>query len=335
MRYIRKYISLLLLNICCLYSIGQKNDKVYLTNGDILTGEIKGMKLAILTFKMDGPGTISIKWEKVNRVVSVKVFDITLRHGEHLVEQVDSNFFQRHGYTLDDIVEMVNIENRFVKRFSGSANAGCSYAKSGNILQLNFSGSVTYRVPSFESSLAASTIRNQQLSDSTLTRKQDVKWTNLHYLKKANFITGELGWQENTELGIANRFLLNGAFGKTILANNHNRLLAAAGLSLNTEQATDAPGYTKNLDALVLSQYKRFYNTSPKLSLETDFYMYPALSDWGRIRLEIDVSTKIEVFHNFTIGLTFYDNYDSRPPAGASSTNDYNINFTVGYEFGN
>jgi hypothetical protein len=42
---------------------GQKTDKVKLKNGDNITGEIMSMKLGRLSFDMDGPGTISIKWE--------------------------------------------------------------------------------------------------------------------------------------------------------------------------------------------------------------------------------------------------------------------------------
>lgn len=44
-------------------SIGwaQKNDSVFLKNRNIISGEIKGMSYALMTFKMDGPETISIK----------------------------------------------------------------------------------------------------------------------------------------------------------------------------------------------------------------------------------------------------------------------------------
>ena len=63
--YIMKWLFPLLLVIAGSNALAQKTDKVYLKNGDIITGEIKSMKLAMLSFKMDGPGTISIKWEEV------------------------------------------------------------------------------------------------------------------------------------------------------------------------------------------------------------------------------------------------------------------------------
>jgi hypothetical protein len=47
---------IILLNFC-LIGYAQKTDKVFLKNGDVVTGEIKSMKLAKLTFDMNGPGT--------------------------------------------------------------------------------------------------------------------------------------------------------------------------------------------------------------------------------------------------------------------------------------
>src|SRR6478736_1273382 len=65
----------------------QKTDNVKLRNGNTLTGEILSMKLGLLTYKMDGPGTISIKWEYVTAINSDKVYDFTLRNGEIIIGQ--------------------------------------------------------------------------------------------------------------------------------------------------------------------------------------------------------------------------------------------------------
>ena len=60
-----KFIFLIFFTGTFISTQGQKTDKVVLLNGDTLTGEILNMKLGMLTYKMDGPGTISIKWEYV------------------------------------------------------------------------------------------------------------------------------------------------------------------------------------------------------------------------------------------------------------------------------
>src|SRR5664279_4748588 len=93
-----KFIFLIFLTGSFICAEGQKTDKLTLLNGDTLTGEIMSMKLGILTYKMDGPGTINIKWEYVTGIRSNKVFDFTLRNGEIIVAGLDS-LFQSHQKT--------------------------------------------------------------------------------------------------------------------------------------------------------------------------------------------------------------------------------------------
>src|SRR4051794_37366381 len=71
----------------------QKTDKVFLINGDQLTGEIKSLNLAKLRFDLDGPGIIEIKWEKVKMIRSDRQFEIVLQTGEVWVSKPDSLFF--------------------------------------------------------------------------------------------------------------------------------------------------------------------------------------------------------------------------------------------------
>ena len=131
-------------------TMGQKTDKVTLKNGDVITGEILSMKLAMLTYKTDGPGTISIKWEEITQVKSDKVFEFTLRGGGLVVGTIDSLFITHKVSTLDDIIEIIPIKDRFLKRLVGDVNLGFNYTKSNSILQSNFSSTITYKVPKWE-----------------------------------------------------------------------------------------------------------------------------------------------------------------------------------------
>jgi hypothetical protein len=105
-------LFIFILTGCSFVARGQKTDKVILRNKDTLTGQIMSMKLGKLSYKMDGPGTISIKWEYVTGITSNKVFDITLRNGDIVVSGLD--VFQTHPQaSLDDIIEIVPIKDRF------------------------------------------------------------------------------------------------------------------------------------------------------------------------------------------------------------------------------
>ena len=148
------------------------------------------------------------------------------------------------------------------------------------------------------------------------------------------FWAASLGWQENTELGLQSRYLVTGAFGWQPLTDNHNRLLASGGISYNQEQSIETSKFSGNLDGLFEVAYKRFYYSAPRLFIDADYLIFPGFTDWGRIRMQADLNASVEIFKDFQTGLVFYYSYDSKPPQGSSSTNDYGIMFTVGYLFG-
>jgi len=329
-----KLYGLIILLTISISGMAQKTDKALLKNGDIITGEIKSLKFAKLSFDMDGPGTIQIKWEFIVKIISDKIFQVTMRKGQVLITKVDSLFFEKQHATLDDIVEIVQIKDKFLQRLDGDINLGFNYAKSNSVVQFNFGSSITYRKPKVETNLKLNSVISNNAKDSIFSKKQDATIDVYRKLKRSFYLNGVFGWQQNTELGLENRFLLSLGGGKVLLNNNHQRLLTGTGLSYNVEQSSGTSAYTNNLEALAVIQFKEFRYSSPKISIDAVYTIYPGLSDWGRVRMDIHLSTKLEVFKDFFVGLSFYDIFDNRPPSGAASKNDYGINFTVGYEFG-
>jgi hypothetical protein len=292
------------------------------------------MKLGILTYKMDGPGTINIKWEYVTSLKSNKVFDFTLRTGEIIVAGLDSLFQSHHQINLNDIIEIIPIKDRFLNRLIGDVSLGFNYTKSNSILQSNFSSNIAYVIPTREINLKLSSVLTNYGKDTSFTKKQDIIGSYMRNLNKNYFWEVSTGWQQNTELGLSSRYLFSGAFGWQPLTDNHNRLLAAGGVSYNQEQSVESSQFSGNLDALFMISYKRFYYSTPKLSINASYLIYPGLSDWGRIRMQADLNVSVEIFKDFQTGLVFYYSFDNKPPDGSLSTNDYGIMFTLGYVFG-
>ena len=330
---IKLYGSVIFL-LASLSVLAQKTDKVFLKNGDVITGAIKSMKFAKLTIDMDGPGKIQVKWVYIVKIKSDKIFQITTRQGEVVVTKLDSIFFNEQQATLVDVVEIVQIKDKFLKRLDGDINLGFNYAKSNGIVQFNFSSALTYRQPKLETNLRLNSVISDNSTDTVRSKKQDATIDIYRVLNRRYYINGLLGWQQNTELGLDNRLLASVMGGKIILNNNRRRFLAGAGLSYNVEDSRGGSGVTNNLEGLVGVQYKEFRHTTPKISVDSKFLLYPSITDAGRIRMDLQFTSKFEIFKDFNVGLTFYDNFDNRPPAGASSKNDFGVNFTVGFEFG-
>jgi hypothetical protein len=59
----------------------------------------------------------------------------------------------------------------------------------------------------------------------------------------------------------------------------------------------------------------------------------PNLTDRGRVRLNYSIMVKQEIFSDFFWSLSFYINYDNRPPDANSATTDWSVTTGLGYSF--
>jgi hypothetical protein len=131
------------------------------------------MKFAKLLIDVDGPGKIDIKWEYIVKIESNKTLQITLRNGEVYVTTMDSLFSVVPYVMLSDVVEIVRIKDKFIKRLDGSVNLGFNYAKSSDNAQFTFSSTTTYRKPKAEVTLKLNSVLTHNSSDTAVSRKQD------------------------------------------------------------------------------------------------------------------------------------------------------------------
>ena len=283
---------------------------------------------------MNGPGIISIKWEEVVQLRSNKTFQVALQDGQILLTKLDSVFFETQNIGLDEIVEILQIKNMFWKRLYGDVNLGFNYTKSNDIFQFNFSSSIAYRIPKWETGFRLNNVESRSSNDTITSKKQDATASVLKTLDKRYYLMSYLGWERNTELGLENRYLLTGGAGKIIFNDNNKRMLAGGGLSFNREQFNDSSSFINNLEAMGIIEFKKFHYTFPKININAQLNVYPSLSDWGRIRMNLQANTSIEIFKDFSVGFTFYDNFDNRPSSNAASENDFGLTFSVTYTFG-
>src|SRR6187455_2738818 len=191
-----------------LTGMGQKTDKVLLRNGNMLTGEIKSMKFAKLLIDVDGPGKIDIKWEYIVKIESNKTLQINMSNGDVYVTTMDSLFSVVAYAMLDDIVEIVRIKDKFIKRLDGSVNLGFNYAKSSDNAQFTFSSTTTHRRPKKETTLKINSVLTHNSADTVVSRKQDATIDYYRKLRNSWYANGLFGWQQNSQLGLKSRFLL-------------------------------------------------------------------------------------------------------------------------------
>ena len=320
--------------------MAQKNDTIVHINGNILTGELKKMVYGVITWKMDGMGTISLEEPKVKTIISRKQFEIKMHDGsiyfgsfgasdqDHKVNILTRD--QKRLVKIDDIVEVYPIRRSFWLRTSGNFSLGVNYSKGSNVATLAFSGNLDYRVEKNHFYLDWDN-NNTFQADTLSARKADIMLSWEHLLKKGWSTLVAIGAQQNLELGTKLRLGLNLVGIKDLVYNNWNRLYAGAGLNITQETPYDDSGITEDLAGLVTLKWKVYKYTSPKIWVDADITYLPYFTD-NRYRATFNLNPKVSIFSdNFKVGFTFYYNYDSDPPSADSSNDDYGLNLQFTY----
>jgi len=337
----RLFIFLCLIGI---YSttLAQKNDTVYFLNGDKITGEIKSFKYGYMTYKTYGVSTVKIKLDKIATFHSKKNFEIIFKEGrrrygsfskadlEKFVNIVTMN--DTILTPLQEVVEITPIKNRFWKRLSGSVDLGYSYTKASTVSQLNFSSEVKYQQKNYFTDLQLNVNITDQ-EDRDRTDKNDVTLSFYRRLKKSWFGLGTFSAERNSELGIDLRLQGGLGVGNELIHTNSNNLMAALGIMVNKEWSSDSTEAKINVDGSAGFVYRVFRFKDPEIDITNTFTTFPSLTVSGRWRVNYDIKIKIEIINDLYFSLSFYDNYDSKPPSADASNNDYGVTTSLGYTF--
>ena len=88
-----------------------------------------------------------------------------------------------------------------------------------------------------------------------------------------------------------------------------------------------------NLDGLIAADFAFFRFTTPKTNFRTLLRVWPSITDSGRVRANWDATVGQEVFtSDFSLDLTVYVTYDSRPPVWAAQA-DYGVATSLNYTY--
>ena len=329
---------------CCIAieSYAQKTDTIIHTNSNILLGEIKKLNDGIISFKMDGMGTIDFKIDKVNTFRSNKYFHIVGRDGTQYYGSVDTSSTDRmvkinliNGTKLmhvEDIVSLYPIRKNFWLRTSGVFSLGFSYSKGSGIASLNTSGKLDYRNRKSYTELNWNEIATVQ-KDTISSNKSDITLNFQRLLVRKWYIGFNAEASANSELGLDLRVLAGFSFINYLVQNYHNRLYLSIGSSANREWANKEENPVDNLEGLLGMHYHYFKYTDPEIHITTYLNTYPNFSTLNRWRMNYYLDAKIEIVNDFFVGLNFYYDFDSKPISQTASNKDYGITTTISYSF--
>jgi len=323
-------------------SAAPKTDIVIFKNGDKLTGEIKSLRRGRLNLNTDATGTIGIEWKKIAKVVSSQNVQVETSSG--------ARYFGHLGTTDKDsrvvvetadgpqmldaarVIMMTPIENNLRNAFDIDMFVGYNFAKAGGVKQATVGADVKYRTRRRIIAVAASTTVNDS-NDQDASKRSNISFDYQRLWQKRWFVNGNLNMDQNDELGLNLRTSLGGGGGRYLIQSDHVLLSTQAGLQFSRENLIAEQEDTDSLEATTGVNWDWFLFDAPELDWSTSFRVFPNLSDWGRVRAELDTDLKWELFNDLKWGISIYSSYDNRPQSGVGQTSDYGVNTTLTYDF--
>lgn len=317
-------------------------DRVYLKNGDRLSGRIKELDRGKLRFKTETMNTVYLHWvdvqsldsttylrvavtdgsfkygrlQKVDKVASVRVFD-----GK---ESIEIPALQISG------MQPLRVDEMFLRKLEGEISAGVDYKQASEILLVNVASSIRLRQEKHEIELDFNWNETQRNEGDNASRA-DLSGDYTRILEKRYFWTAMAAFERNQELGLDLRSLLGGTGGRYLLQTDRMDFQVNGGLAISGEERTDGKAQS-SLEGVIRSSFDYFVLSTPMTRLSANMSIFPGITESGRIRIDTNVRLRNEFVRDFFWDLTFYSNYDNQPAQGADER-DYGVITSLGAAF--
>jgi hypothetical protein len=328
-----------------------KIDVLVMNNGDRLTCEIKGLDQGTLYVSFDYiKGTTQVDWLKVDHIESKQLFLVKTGDGNayigalstvdtagarpmkiEVVEEKNENTVVER----QQIVDMSQTSDSFWRRFNGSINSGMTYSKANASRQYNFSSEASYprerwvAAAAYTSSLTANTgATTATWNQAIMSYRHLMRWENWFY-------TGVGSLLQSSEQDIQLQSSIGGGIGRYLANTNHANIAVYGGMlyqnSRYTQTATRQPDQnTIAALAAVSADLFRFNKTALNIKAS----VVPSLNQPGRVFNTVNATYYLKFWSNLTWNVSFWGNWDSRPPATFSGSN-YGTSTGLGWTFGN
>jgi hypothetical protein len=329
----------------------EKTDVIVMKNGDRLTGEIKWIDAGVLYISLDYvDGTISVQWSKVARLESSQQFIVKTQEGSvysgpiKTVEtpsagtvkvQVADSSEKEVVLDWSRIVELDQTSENFWRRLNGAINFGTIFSKGNQSAQYNLSSQAEYlrerwsAQTNLSSNLSSSTGTNASTRNQVgLGVRRLLPWENYFYSGLGSFL-------QSSEQGINLQTNVGGGIGRYLKNTNRESISVLVGMAWqNTDyKPSIVPLARQNIAAAMIAADLRVFRFK-KTNLRLNAMVFPAVSEPGRVFFDTNGTYYIKLFNNLSWNLSFYGNWDTRPPANFSGS-DYGSSSGLSWTFGN
>lgn len=348
-----------------------KTDVITVANGDQITGAVNEMVAGKLSLGTSYAGTVKIKWREVRQIDSRYVYEVRLDDGERIYGRFAANdipnqlTFRSGGkdrqLDIDDIVEVRSIEEELSDKLDLQLSTTINADPHNQTLTLQANGS--YDVRGGRTRFSAQINDTKTIAgegenrEETTSNASKISLTREFWRERGtaqSFRLFNAVYSTNDDLGIRHRGSMGLGVGRYLINNLGNELSVSTGLQATQERRlscdkdgdqalNSVPNAINEDDYETCEAAEMFFNVSWHLysfeSLDMDLSVignaYPSLSDWGRVRGDMNVLISWELFDNFywTVNArTELDTAGDRDDALLSKS-DYNLTTGVTWKY--
>jgi sRNA-binding regulator protein Hfq len=315
-------------------------DSLIFFNGDAMVGEIKSMDRGVVIVETDYSDIdFQIEWEFVKEIYTESQFLITLyndikyygkiRTSEEFQIQIHTEENNIIPCTIEDIVYLSPIKDRFIDRLSASIDIGIDMAKSNNLRSLTSRSFIGYKSNKWSSDLSLSYLYSRQDETEDIIRTESAL-TYRHILPFKFYAIGTISTLSNTEQKLDLRMNAQLGLGHFLVRTIRSYWGLKLGFNKNIEQYSN--------EAENRNSWEGYMGTELNLFDIGDFRLlvilmgYPGITEKGRWRSDSKLDIKYDLPLNLYISMGISFNYDNRPAEGASKT-DYVLKAGFGWEW--
>ncbi len=336
--FVNKYLFVFVLLFSI--TIGAQNDTIRFKDNTILTGEIKTLSTGILTMETAfSDKDFKIEFNKVEEISIVRKCIINLTNSRRYYGNIKSNspgtftvFFENgtsEEFKLDELIGLIEINEKFWKRFKFGLDLGYNFTKANNNAQFTISSN-------FEFINEKWLIKgNINLLNSAQDSVKDVKRTDaileaIRLLSKKWYLLSDVSFLSNTEQSLTGRITPSLGLGRFVKSTNKLYLGVTVGATYNIENYEDTTLNKTSSEAFLGSSFNMY--DFKDFNLNTSVKFYASLSEKGRVRTDYDITIKYDLPWDFYIKTAFTLNYDNQPAISGAQL-DYIFTSGFGYKF--
>ena len=335
----------LLLSLCS-PAQAKRKDVVVMNNGDHFTGEVKRLQDGLLYLETDYVSSnIGLDWNQVQSVQSTATYRIVLNNGQRFEGKIEKDSDAKaktEDFMIREASEEVQvpaatvviIDSRkptFWRQLQGAIDFGYSFTSGNSQTTLDANTNAAYKTPGWEAATSFDSTFGGQ-SGASKTNREDLESTLSKFLNRNSFLVGYSDFLHSSRQDLNLRMTLGGGYGRYLKRTTNSNLSWLGGVVYINESfdTTTAQPSDQNMEAVLGLQYT--FNRFNFGELDSQLQAFPGLTDAGRIRAKTNNSLTIKLRNNFHLAFTFWDNFDSEPPATAKK-NELGVSSGIGWSF--